>query len=56
MNKVQFDIQKVVLTDHQVRYEVFYKVNKEYRKITDMQFETMKEAKKFIDEIVEENS
>lgn len=55
MNKVQFDIQKVVLTDHKVRYEVFYKVNKEYRQVTDTQFETLKEAKKFVDEMVEEN-
>lgn len=51
--KALFDIQRVHIDGASLYYELYYKIDNQYTKIIDTKFNTIKDAEKHINELIE---
>lgn len=56
MLKTLFDIQKVFTHEHTYHYELYYKYNSTYSRVTDIQFSTRYQVLEYINELVESSN
>jgi hypothetical protein len=52
--KACFDIQRVHVDGSSLHYEVFYREGNTFKKVTDREFQSMPEARDFINTLLEE--
>lgn len=53
MLKTLFDIQKVFTHEHTYHYELYYKYNSTYSRVTDIEFSTRQTALEYIQGLID---